>query len=455
MTEDPAEATTGPSGPTTEEARPVRIAIACQGGGSHTAFTAGVLTRLLRPDVLEGRQVVGLSGTSGGAVCALLAWVAIRNGEPERAGELLDRFWKENAATALPERFLNAWMMWALEVSQYVGSASVSPYHTPASVLALQHFRSLLERSVDFDQLAQPAGPLTDDPLLLLGAVDVLSGSFKAFDSRKGEISADAVLASAAIPHLFRAVTVDGRLYWDGLFSQNPPVRNLLESGPDEIWVIQINPTELAQEPTTTVQIEDRRNELSGNLSLHQELSYIERIDRMLDAGDLAPGRYRPVTVRVLEMERTELSARLGPASKLNRDPDYLADLVAAGGQAADEFVTALTLEAAWQARDADALVGLFAPDARIEVEEPFEPWSPTGGPARERPAARATSDVEGFIRDRICTDLTVDLTHKHLSRRWARWKVRATQGLAQFEGRATVDIRDGKVVLFRLGPAD
>ena len=80
------------------------------------------------------------------------------------------------------------------------------------------------------------------------------------------------VLASAAIPTLFRAVHVDGGTYWDGLFSQNPPVRELLDTRPDELWVIQINPTARADEPTTVLDIADRRNELAGNLSLYQEL---------------------------------------------------------------------------------------------------------------------------------------------------------------------------------------
>ena len=70
-----------------------RVAIACQGGGSHTAFTAGVLKRVLEPDVLARHEVVGLSGTSGGAVCALLAWSALRADDPSRAATLLDAFW--------------------------------------------------------------------------------------------------------------------------------------------------------------------------------------------------------------------------------------------------------------------------------------------------------------------------------------------------------------------------
>ena len=99
------------------------------------------------------------------------------------------------------------------------------------------------------------------------------------------------MLASAAIPTLFRSVHEAGGVYWDGLFSQNPPVRDLLATEPDEIWVIQINAKERSAEPRTMVEIADRRNELSGNLSLYQELHFIEQIDSMIEDG--RPGRRR------------------------------------------------------------------------------------------------------------------------------------------------------------------
>jgi NTE family protein len=85
--------------------------------------------------------------------------------------------------------------------------------------------------------------------MLLVGAVDVLSGDLKAFNSRRDRVSADTILASTALPTLFRAVRTDGGVYWDGLFSQNPPVRELPRANPDEIWVIQIDPEKRGEEP--------------------------------------------------------------------------------------------------------------------------------------------------------------------------------------------------------------
>jgi NTE family protein len=111
--------------------------------------------------------------------------------------------------------------------------------------------------------------------VLILGAADVLTGELKKFNSRKGEICVEAVLASAAVPNLFPAVKVGEHYYWDGLFSDNPPVQELIrarsvggERTPDEVWVIQINPKTCKTVPTTPAEIVDRRNEMVGNVSL-------------------------------------------------------------------------------------------------------------------------------------------------------------------------------------------
>ena len=301
-----------------------RIAIACQGGGSHTAFTAGVLKRLLAEEAFD---IVALSGTSGGAVCALLAWHGLSVGDRGLAAELLDSFWADNAASEPWDVALNEWLVSASRLEGIVTIPAVSPYsYLP---VAEERFRSLLERRVPSPIPQSPSGPL-----LLVGAVDVLSGEFKAFSSARGEISVDAVLASAAIPTIFRAVPVDGRLYWDGLFSQNPPVRELPDVQPDEIWVVQVNPSARAHEPTTVADIFDRRNELSGNLSLAQELFFIEKMNELVAAGALAGTKYRQIGVGRISLDR-----ELDMASKLDRRPAFLAELMAHGEDQASAFL--------------------------------------------------------------------------------------------------------------------
>jgi NTE family protein len=428
--------------------KPIRVAIACQGGGSHTAFTAGVLSRLFQPDVLSRYRVVGLSGTSGGAICALLAWSALLADDPQSAEKLLAQFWSDNSASTPSDRLVNAWIQWASQLSNYVVAPAVSPYDTFTSDLAEQELRALLERSVDFEALGQQNPGLSADPerpLLLLGAVDVVSGDFKAFDSRKGEITAEAVLASAALPTLFRAVHTGGGVYWDGLFSQNPPLGNLLDVSPDEIWVIRINPKEVPAEPRTVAEIADRRNELAGNLSLYQELHMIEKIDELIDNHAFVEGKgknkYRHVTVRMIEMARTESTS--GPGSKLNRDPAFLDELEDQGRTRACEFVDALGFEVDWRAGDLDALAQRFADDCEVESAHPFKPFS----------RQRGAEAVQLFIARHLTGAVQVDLTHKQVSADRVIWQVRSKAGDGErLRGQAEARFEAGKVTSIRLG---
>jgi NTE family protein len=424
----------------------LRVAIACQGGGSHTAFTAGVLKRLLGAEELAGVEIVGLSGTSGGAVCALLAWSALLEGDPAGAGGLLEAFWADNSATTPLEQLVNAWVVWAARLENLVVLPAVSPYDNPASVTALGEFRAMLERRVDFERLAARAAQAGGSgPMLLLGAVDVLSGDFRAFNSRREPITADMVLASAAIPTLFRAVRVDGGTYWDGLFSQNPPVRELVDTRPDELWVIQINPGRWDGEPRTMVEIADRRNELAGNLSLHQELGFIEKVDQLLEEGRLADdGRYKQIVVRLIELARPRLSRSLGTASKLNRDPAFIGELLAHGQARAEEFLAALAFERAWRDRDPAAVLGCFADDAELWSAPPFP----------ERGGLRGRQRIGRFVREHLTTDLHVDPTRKQVAGHRVTWTVRAWRDDPdrRVQGHAEAELRDGKVVALRLG---
>jgi NTE family protein len=325
-----------------------------------------------------------------------------------------------------------------------VVTPAVSPYDTVASLMAMRHFRSLLERRVDFDGLGVVDDPTR--PMLLLGAVDVRSGDFVAFNSRRDRISPEMVLASAAIPTLFRAVHVDGRSYWDGLFSQNPPVRELLDATPDEIWVIQVNPRRRPDEPRTVVDIADRRNELSGNLSLHQELHFIEKINQLLDDGLLAANdRYRNVTIRVIELTRTRLSRAMGTTSKLNRDPGFIHELMTHGVARAEEFVAALAFEDAWRRREIDDVVRGLADDAEVVVAAPF------GDPG----AYRGTAQVRDAVA-RLTRDVAIDVTRTQVCQDAVVWSLRTGRddGRAPERSWAAARFGGGGITSLRLGTA-
>jgi NTE family protein len=254
--------------------------------------------------------------------------------DADKAVELLDTFWKDNSATSFEDRILNDWL---LQMNRFFGniggSPTVSPYLTPASSWASDQLKSLVEMHVDFGRIQELVRP--SSPMLLIGAADVVSGEFKAFSSYREQITVDMILASAALPTLFKAVHTNGGVYWDGLFSQNPPVRELPDAKPDEIWVIQIDPQTRVAEPTTMPNILDRRNELAGNLSLYQEIYFIEKINEWVAEGSLSGTKHKVIEVRWIEMLWD-----LDSESKLNRDPQFIQAMMDYGEDQAEAFLS-------------------------------------------------------------------------------------------------------------------
>lgn len=316
-------------------AEPTRVAVACQGGGSHTAFTAGVLQELLAEWDDERFDLVGLSGTSGGAINATAAWYGLERAGREHAIELLEEIWADIAVSGPVERTTNWWLTHAgrLEAMGFP-LPNVSPYYAPIAATARAELRDVIERHIDFEELRALYTP--DCPELVVGTVNVNAGEFETFTNR--EVTAEAVLASAAVPTLFRAVEIDGHHHWDGLFSQNPPVHDLVtapeDRQPDELWVVQIEPQEREAEPTSLEEIIDRRNELSGNISLNQELGFIERVNRWIDEGHLDDERFTKTDVH-----RIQIRENLDHSSKVDRSPAFLEDLMERGRRRAEEFL--------------------------------------------------------------------------------------------------------------------
>jgi NTE family protein len=217
-----------------------KIAIACQGGGSQTAFTAGVLAHLLREGVQEEFEIVSLSGASGGAICAALAWCGLQLREPEPWARL-EAFWADNTAKWPSEQIFNDALLGMLRLASRgnIPVMNTTPYSpgiraamaafSPGLRPEYADFGTLLRKHLDIEAMA--AIPLEASPVLLVGAVDILSGRMREFTSRDSPIRAEHLMASAAVPGLFQAVDVgDGGMYWDGLFSDNPPVGELVRA---------------------------------------------------------------------------------------------------------------------------------------------------------------------------------------------------------------------------------
>ncbi len=320
--------------------RPVSVAIACQGGGSHTAFTAGVLQTVLRELDTSRYRIHGLSGTSGGALCAALAWYGLLLDNPGQGAKLLESFWQAMSATQLPDLVGNQFLVGLQRNRNFLALPEISPYLLPNT--GQDFLAKTLREHIKFERLHELLTAAS--PTLMVGAVDVLSGDFTVFNSKASHpafaISVDALLASAAIPELFRAVRIGKGVYWDGLFSQNPPIRGFLsghgsrDAKPDEIWVIQINPETRSREPQSASDIDDRRNELSGNLSLNQELYFVRQINEWRQKKWLDADHIKHVEIRHIPLE-----LELDYPSKLDRSPEFIQSLLAEGRRQGSEFL--------------------------------------------------------------------------------------------------------------------
>jgi NTE family protein len=313
---------------------PTRVAIACQGGGSHTAFTCGVLRELLAEWDDDRYELVGISGTSGGAFNALATWYGLLTEGPERARDLLAAVWDDLAADGAQDRWLNATVTNLSRIeSAGFPLPDVSPYQVPGPEVGKRRIREVLESHIEFETIPQlcRAGA----PELVVGTVNVNAGVFETFTNE--DVTVEAVLASAAVPDTFEAVEINDHLHWDGLFSQNPPVRDLMHQPPgrkpEELWIVQINSQEFEGEPSSNEVIADRRNELSGNISLNQELRFVEQVNRWIEDGKLPDDEFQQTEIRRLSM-----GERYHCATKVDRDPAFLDELRSLGRRRAREF---------------------------------------------------------------------------------------------------------------------
>jgi NTE family protein len=313
---------------------PVLIDLALQGGGSHGAFTWGVLDRLLEAPQL---QIAGISGTSAGAMNAALLADGWTQGGAEGARRSLARFWERVSRTAafspLQRSPLDRLMgRWSLDTSPaYIAmdllSRLVSPYEI--NPMGLNPLRTILAESIDFDRLAH--SPIK----LFVTATKVRTGRGRIF--RNGEITPDVLLASACLPTMFRAVEIDGEPYWDGGYAGNPTITPLVrESEAHDTILVQINPTERPESPRTATEILNRINEISFNSSLAKVLRMIALLRQVVDPGTGEGARWAMMRAHVI---KSDMLAQFGASSKLNAEREFLTMLRAEGSRAADEFL--------------------------------------------------------------------------------------------------------------------
>ena len=325
------------------------IDLALQGGGSHGAFTWGVLDRLLEDETLE---IAGVSGTSAGAMNAVALAAGLMEGGREGARAGLRRFWERVAQTspfthleaspfgpwvdaAVPflQHFTSTWQ----QAARFVGS-QFSPYQL--NPLNLNPLRDILAETVDFERVRA-----CHHTQLFIAATHVATGELRVF--RQDELTADMVLASACLPLLFQAVEIDGEAYWDGGYAGNPTLLPLIAETPaDDLLLVQINPSRRDRVPTQADEILDRAGEVTFNASLLKELRTIGLIKELLDdAGRPDSCFRRPLfrrldDLRLHQLDAGEQLAAFGAASKTQTNGSFLLQLHAIGREAAEHWLT-------------------------------------------------------------------------------------------------------------------
>src|SRR5262245_37583144 len=345
---------------TTKTTNAKKVAVACQGGGMHGAFTVRVLTEILHAYDQKTFDLVGLSGTSAGAMSALMVWYGLApkmqgaNGV-QAAIDQVNQAWEDfvaqpNTVETLLNRFTyQAFRAEEREIPWFGISPKVfgfNPYAAAYEALSARLPSLGVRREYfDLDAFLQNACPNFENNILWqqvvtrrrIGASELVRAFETLFDSlfntgvhapnigmvdpltywrQQLPLSLAGVAASGTLPVFREAQQIGDSFYWDGLYSNNPPIREFFtgpqdyEYFPDEIWIVRINPQEWPYPPETNADIQDRQNELMGNLSLHKELDFIlEKQPQLI--------------VRTIKMTQNTAD-NLWYSSKFNRSRDFM-----------------------------------------------------------------------------------------------------------------------------------
>ena len=248
------------------------INLALQGGGSHGAFTWGVLDRLLAQDNVNFGWI---SATSAGALNAVALAAGLAEGGRAGARAKLQQVWEAVVKASEPE-FMKLNPLLA-GITRSGALAQMTQMFSPYDLnpLGIDPLRRLIEAHIDFELIRTSKGPE-----LLIAATHVASGLPRFF--RRSELTIEAVLASACLPTLQHAVEIDGQAYWDGGFSANPELLTIAAESPvDDTLIVQLVPLLRTQKPTSAREIGGHVSHLTFNQPFVRELETIETIRRL------------------------------------------------------------------------------------------------------------------------------------------------------------------------------
>jgi NTE family protein len=313
-----------------------KIALALQGGGSHGAFTWGVLDRLLEDDTLE---IIGVTGTSAGAMNAICLAEGLLEGGPEQARRQLRQFWE--AVGKMPGlggllRGIPGETLAHMRIEQtppYIMLDTIRRNLTPDQFnpMKTNPLREPLEAMIDFDRIRD-----NKDVIVQVCATNVRTARRRVFSNN--DMSVDAVLASATLPDLFPAVEIDGENYWDGGFSGNPAMAGLIRVLPKcDFVIVRIDPIIRKDLPASARDIQDRVTELSFNTTFWMELSAIAAVLELVEEGELNRERFGRLFFHAIEA--SDQLEKIPHSTKLNNAPAFLTYLFELGRTTADKWI--------------------------------------------------------------------------------------------------------------------
>jgi NTE family protein len=317
-----------------------RINLALQGGGAHGAFTWGVLDHLLTDERLA---IEGISGTSAGALNAVMLADGLARGGPQDARQRLADFWRAasfggnlpDLQRSVVERLFSFMPRPSAAVPPWFGAFSQlwSPYDL--NPLNINPLKELIERFVDFDLIHADI-----DRHLFISATNVRTGEPRVFS--RAEITAEVVMASACLPLLFRAVEIEGESYWDGGYSNNPALSPFIRAtAAEDLLIVQINPRERDKVPMNAREIMSRANEITFNAAQSAELRTIDLVNQLIDQGRLPRGNRRGDCrrIRLHRIVMADSGEPFDPHSRLNNDFDFFERLHKLGQHATLRFL--------------------------------------------------------------------------------------------------------------------
>ncbi len=303
-----------------------RICLGLQGGGSHGAFTWGVLDTLLAAGNFE---FAALSGSSAGAMNAVVLASGWVEGRAEGARRALKEFWDKIARSASGSESADLRALRGfLHLAHYFSPYELNPFD-------FNPLREIIAQSIDFEKL-RAACPID----LFIGTTEVQSGRLRIFTT--GEVTLDVLLASACLPTIHRSIEIDGEAYWDGGLTANPPIFPLLQTpGVEDLVLVLLQSHATVGVPTKAEEIAHRLTEISFGSSLWSELRALAWAQREGQRSFLGLGRLdrRLGHVRTHVIEAPEFLSQFDHLSKANTHPDFIASLFEAGVATAKQWL--------------------------------------------------------------------------------------------------------------------